>query len=136
LETLRPTPKPTTITPLSQNFNSLNSRKTKICTSGKIQTLREENHYHFCGEIGHIKRTCSKKQVYNKTKRNPSQSTKILPTSISFEQEFLESARGLTQLRNHEVSLDELLKIRTIVNTLIYYYPTHNKSRGNNSNIF
>jgi len=56
LKELRPTLKPNTNPTFSQNFNSSNSRKTRTCTSRRIQTLREENHCHFCGEIGHIKR--------------------------------------------------------------------------------
>jgi len=122
----------------------LDSGKTRAYNFGsKLRGFREEIHCHFCGDKGHIKKSCIRKQTYENTTRNCFNNPTIhlnnlVPPQIpiSFDLEFLESARGLIQLQNPQITLDELIRIRTIVNTLIYYYPTQNKLRGNNSNLY
>jgi len=124
LEGLNPNPKPNLIPKFNSNFISLNSRKNRAYNLGsKLRGFREEIHCHFCGEMGHNKKSCVRKQTYDHTKRNRFNHPIPTQTLISFDQEFLETARGLTQLRNPQITLEELIRIRTIGNTLIYYYP-------------
>jgi len=123
LQNLNPKPSSTSIPPLGINYNSLNFRENRTNIPKGIQELREKQNCHFCGDKGHIKRTCVRKQIHdNNTKSRFNNPTipliNLVPPQIpiSFDLEFLESARGLTQLRNPQISLDELIRIRTIVN--------------------
>jgi len=54
-------------------------------------------------------------------------------TPILFYQEF--TVTRLTQLRNPQITLEELIRMRIIGNTLIYYHPTQNKPHGSNSDL-
>lgn len=138
LQELRPIPKTEPIIEKfsNPNFNSLNTRKIRTNLPKPTKNYRGRNSCHFCGETGHIKRSCVKKQEFDDKTRNRFQPTKNLFTSISFDQEFLETARGLIPLRNPEISIEELIKIRTIVNTLIYFRPASEKISGHCANIY
>jgi len=140
LEELRPTPKSNLVPPFPSTFKSLNARNYP---GNKIEGPREGINCHFCGEKGHIKKSCVRKQTFDNTRRNRFNNPTIhlnnpvhTQIPISFDLEFLESTRGLTQLQNLQITLDELIRIRTIVNTFIHFYPTQNKPRGNSSNLY
>ncbi len=117
----------------TKQYNKINYKSTPSKSSNS--TLIENKNYtsrkigntgnccHFCGETGHIKKTCFKKQAYDKIKRVPKNS---IPPSISYDSDFLRPVSKLTQIKNCKISIDEIIRIRTIVNTLIYFHPSQN----------
>jgi len=134
LQSLNPNTSSTSTPPLSTNFNSLNFQKNRTNTPKGIKESQKKNHCHFCGEKGHIKNTCLKKQIYEHNKSVCFDSINSDYPTVSFYQGFLETTRRLIQLRNLDITLEELLRIRTIINTLIYFHP--NESHGNKSKLY
>jgi len=74
-----------------------------------------------------MKMICFKKKTYYNTKwiqkfKNSKMNSKI-PPSIFYDYDFLKSDTKLTQVKNCKLSIEELIKKKTIINTLIYFHP-------------
>jgi hypothetical protein len=140
-----------TFTSTSKNINNKESRSY---TKGKILGLREGNHCHWCGEIGHIKKTCFKKQAFDNSKGKshnpncthhtnnlnlPSRIPKPLvskPSHIAYDIDFEILIKGLNHLGKPEIPIDKLLQLRAMVNTLIYFHPSQRETREFRANLY
>jgi len=112
LEGLNPKSKST----FNSNFNSLNSRKTGTYNlESKLQGLREEIYCHFCGEMGHIRKSCVRKQTYNHTKKMVLIIQFLYKLQSLLTKNFWKTARGLTQLRNPQIVLEELIRKKLLL---------------------
>jgi len=99
----------------------------------KIFGRRIVNNCHFCGEVGHIKQTCLKKQTFDKTTKIPL-NLGISPSPfVTYDIEFIRTIIGLLQL-NLGITIDKLIRIKTIVNTLIYFHPSQIEYCSNSTN--
>jgi len=70
----------------------------------------------FCGEIGHIKRTCLRNQAFIKSTQTPS-------PILDYEPKFLKVVKFLDLLQIQPILTTKLRQLRTIIDTLIYFHP-------------
>jgi hypothetical protein len=121
-------------------LNYSNSRNNRAYILGKIKGLREGNHCHWCGEVGHIKNTCFKKQAFDNTKGKTSEPPQIpkhtqqvhIPYDIGFDI----IVKKLNLLGGPHIPLDELLQLRTTINTLIYTHPSQREANKFNPKLY
>jgi len=67
---------------------------------------------YYCREIGHFEKNCFKKQAFENTKRIP---RNPIPSSSTYDSDFFRSISRLNQVKNCELSIEELTRLRTII---------------------
>jgi len=105
--------------PLSEPINHLphKSEDRNINFRRRFHKEKIKTKCNFCGELGHIKRTCSKNRAF----RNP---ISIPSPQLDYEPKFLKVVKFLDLLQVQPISIAELRQLRTIIDTLIYFHPT------------
>jgi len=75
--------------------------------------------------VGHFKRTCSRKQIFDNSKKQ------IEPT-IKYDRDFSDLVERLGFSKLYKYLVQELVMLRTIFNTLLYCHPSQKNIGLNN----
>jgi len=126
---------------------------------GKIRGFREGINCHWCGETGHVKSTCFKKQAFDNTNgKTPNTNTfhypscssrfsqiprpidprPVEPTTpfVTYDIDFDIILKGLKSFTQPKIPIDKLLQLRAVVNTLIYFHPSQCKVKEFREKLF
>lgn len=117
---------------LSQNFTTRRSGPRDFQTPINRPNPRDYRHLensqnlgnnrrircHFCGERGHIKRTCARKQAFDSRPRQPS--------GPSHRNSDIELLNLISQVGIRQHTREDLIRLRNVIDFLIQTYPRQN----------
>jgi len=97
-------------------------RKSYNC---QPENQKGNRHCNFCGDLGHFKRTCSRKQNFDNSKQH-------IESTIKYDSDFSDLVERLGFSKLYRFSVQELVTLRTIINTLLYCHPSQKNIGSNN----